>query len=383
MKIAFLTPEYPHFKVEHAAGLGTSVKNLVSALVSEGVEVTVFVYGQSSDEMFEEEGIHFHLIEDRKYRFGKWYFYRKHIQKYVNKIIAQEGIQLLEAPDWTGITAFMRFSVPLVIRFHGSDTYFCHLENRKQKKKNYFFEKRGVMNAQAYIAPTKYAGEVTGQLFGLDPQKIKTIHYGLELDNFRNESPGEFEEGLILYIGTIIRKKGVFELPAIFNKVREKYPKAKLVLIGSDSNDIRTGASSTWELVRANFNPEDLTGVYYLGKMPYQEVKEYIKKAHLCVFPTYAETLGMVTIESMAMKKPVVNSNFGWANELINNGESGYLVHPSNHQEYADKIILLLSDLNLANQMGEMARKSTEQKFDISKIVSQNIEFYNKTIQLK
>ena len=41
----------------------------------------------------------------------------------------------IEAPDWTGITAFMRLKAPLVIRFHGSDTYFCHLEKTASKNK--------------------------------------------------------------------------------------------------------------------------------------------------------------------------------------------------------------------------------------------------------
>ena len=46
MHIAFLTPEYPHAQVTHAAGIGTSIKNLTTALVTEGIAVTVFVYCQ-------------------------------------------------------------------------------------------------------------------------------------------------------------------------------------------------------------------------------------------------------------------------------------------------------------------------------------------------
>ena len=57
MHIAFLTPEYPHPKIQHSAGLGTSIKNLVAALVRKDVKVTVFVYGQPKAEVFEENGI--------------------------------------------------------------------------------------------------------------------------------------------------------------------------------------------------------------------------------------------------------------------------------------------------------------------------------------
>ena len=380
MHIAFLTPEYPHTQVTRAAGIGTSIKNLTTALVTEGIAVTVFVYGQKTQEIINENGISIHLIKNKKYSFLGWYFHRKYIESYCNSIIKKEKVDLLEAPDWTGITAFMKFKIPLIIRFHGSDTYFCHLEQRPQKIKNFWFEKLAISAADAFIAPTTFAGEVSKQLFKIKNKTIRTIHHGLDLEQFDNKTPAQFETGLILYVGTIIRKKGVFELPAIFAAVRQKNPNAQLVLIGNESADIQTHSSSTWNLVAALFSKDDMKHVSYLGKKPYAEVQEYIKKAHVCVFPTFAETLGMVTIEAMAMQKAVVNSNIGWANELITDGESGFLVHPTNHQLYADKIMELLQNNSLCHKTGTQARTRAEAKFDIKNIVKENIEFYQQMI---
>lgn len=380
MHIAFLTPEYPHEKISQSAGIGTSIKNLAVALSKKGHGITVIVYAQKKSEIFEEDGVNIHLIENKKYYFSKWYFYRKYIQNYCEKLIKKEKINLIEAPDWTGITAFMRFSIPLVIRFHGSDTYFCHLEKRKQKLKNYWFEKLAVKNAKVFIAPTSFAGELSQKLFGIKNKTIKTIHYGLDLQKFENSTPEVYENGLILYIGTIIRKKGVLELPAIFSLVVKQYPEAKLVLIGGDSFDIKKQSKSTWQLIQQELDVDTREKVIYLGKIPYQEVQAYMKKAHVCVFPTFAETLGMVTIESMALQKPVVNSNIGWAQELIVDGESGFLVNPENHHEYALKIISILENKQLAAQMGQNARRRVESVFDIEKIADKNIEFYKSLI---
>ncbi|WP_291136217.1 glycosyltransferase family 4 protein [Flavobacterium sp. UBA7663] len=381
MHVAFLTPEYPHSKIKHSGGLGTSIKNLVVALVAKGVKVTVFVYGQPKSEVFEENGVTFHFISNKKYRFGKWFFYRKYLQKHINSVVKKEKIDVIEAPDWTGVTAFMNFDIPLVIRFHGSDTYFCHIEKRKQKFKNRLFETLAVRKAKGFIAPTKYAGEVSAELFGLHKEQIKTINYGLDLAQFNNEHPERFEKGLVLYIGTIIRKKGVLELPEIFNKVRNQFPEAKLVLIGGDSGDVVTGNKSTWELVKQQFHKQDLEQVSYLGKIPYNEVQDYIKKANVCVFPTYAETLGMVTIESMAMKKAVVNSNIGWAQELMEDGKSGFLVHPANHELFAQKISTILNDTDCNTRMGNEARLYVEAHFDITKKVEENINYYQHLIK--
>lgn len=207
MHIAFLTPEYPHSNVKHVMGIGTSIRNLVLALVKKGIAVSVFVYGQNKEAVFFEDEVKIHLIKNKKYSFLGWFFHRKHIQKYCNTVIKKENILLIEAPDWTGITAFINFRVPLVIRFHGSDAYFCYLENRKQKLKNFWFEKLAINQAKAFIAPTSFAGEVSKKLFKIKTKEIKTIHHGLELQNFENAIPEMYEKNLILYIGTLIRKK--------------------------------------------------------------------------------------------------------------------------------------------------------------------------------
>ncbi|OOV29313.1 glycosyl transferase family 1 [Flavobacterium sp. LM5] len=380
MHIAFLTPEYPHPRVVHAAGIGTSIKNLVEALVTKGVQVSVFVYGQMETAVFDEAGVTIHLVKSQKYKGFGWYLHRKFIQKYLNTHIVSEKIDLVEAPDWTGITAIMHLKAPLVMRFHGSDTYFCHLERRKQKQKNYWFEKLAMMQASAFVAPTVFAADVTKQLFGLARKNVKVVYNGLDLNAFKNDAPLLFEKGLILYVGTIIRKKGVFELPEIFDKVRKAFPETRLMLIGSDAADIQTQSSSTWELLKKEFEEEDLEQVSYLGKMPYDKVQEYIRKANVCIFPSFAETFGMVTIEAMAMQKPVVSNDFGWSQELITDGESGFLVDPKAHDDFANKIIELLQDEKLANAIGAAARKRVEAVFDIQKIAQENIDFYEAVI---
>ncbi|WP_277012876.1 glycosyltransferase family 4 protein [Flavobacterium lindanitolerans] len=380
MHIAFLTPEYPHEKVLHAAGIGTSIKNLVLALHKEKIKVSVFVYSQKTDEILEEDGIKIHLIQHKKYKAFGWYFYRKHLQNYLNRYITKDKIDLVEAPDWTGITAFMNLNASLVIRFHGSDAYFCRLENRKQKRKNFWFEKLGLEKAKAYIAPTQFAGNLTKEIFKIKGKFIQTLHYGIQLSDFSNETPEDFEPGLILYIGTIIRKKGVLELPAILEKVVAKNPEAHLLLIGSDSYDLQTQSSSTWQLLHSMLNETLKEKVSYLGRVPYNEIREHIQKANVCVFPTFAETLGMVTIECMAMQKAVVNSNIGWAKELIVDGESGFLVHPKDHTVYAEKINELITDKNQVLQLGKNARTRVEHVFDIRKTVLQNIEFYKQQL---
>lgn len=383
LHVAYIVSHYPHKAFGHDGGIGTSVYTLVEKLRKSNVQVSVFVYEQNKEFTIEEENVTIYSINNRKGKYFNFYLNRKKIEKFINKVIQREKIDIIEAPDWTGITAFMRFKIPLIIRFHGSDAYFCHLDGRKQKLKNFWFEKLAIIGAKAFIAPTTFAGELSKQLFNIKRKEIQTIHYGLNVQNFENQTPEIFEKDLILYAGTLIRKKGVLELPDIFNKVRHDFPNAKLVLIGGDSSDLKTNSKSTWELMKNLFKTDDLQNVNYLGKIPYNEIQNYIKKANVCIFPTFAETLGMVTIEAMAMQKAVVNSDIGWSKELIIDEESGFLVHPSNHDLFAERIKQILGNTLLAQKIGKTARERVEEKFDIDKLVLKNIEFYENILNRK
>lgn len=381
MHLGFLAPEYPHPRVKTAAGMGTSIKNLVMTLTRKGIQVSLFIYGQDEDAVLEADGAALHLIKNQTYRFGGFYLHRKYINRYVNKYIDLDKIDALEAPDWSGITAFMKFKIPLVIRFHGSDTYFCKLEGRPQKAKNKFFEEQAVKKAVAFIAPTTYAGAESAIVFGIPKERVTTIHYGLDLSKFQNDTPEAFEEFRIINIGTVIRKKGVFQLAQAFNAIVEKQPKATLHFIGSDSGDAKTGAKSTWEMVETTLTDAAKKQTQYLGKVPYEQVQQQIKDAHVCAFPSFAETLGMVTIESMALKKPVVNTNYGWALELMDHEKSGYLIDPNDVKSYEETILKIFCDRSKSLEMGTAARKKIEATFDSEHIVLKNIDFYKKLLK--
>jgi glycosyltransferase involved in cell wall biosynthesis len=380
MHIAFLTPEFPHEKLGHSAGLGTSIYGMSLGLIKAGVKVSIIVYSQESDTSFEYKGLKIHTLRHVKYPYFGWYFYRKKIQRFVNELTEKHQVDLIEAPDWTGITAFIKFKVPHVIRLHGSDTYFCNLENRPVKKKNFFFEKKALQRAKALVSVSRFVGNETLKLFDLQ-REYTVIPNGIDVKSFTNENPNKFKKNNILYFGTVIRKKGVLELAKIFNEVISIVPEATLTIIGKDAFDIKTGNTSTFDLMKSVFSSSAFKRVNFLGKMPYESVKEQIESAHVCVFPSLAESFGMVTIEAMAMKKVVVNSNYGWAKEIIAHGVDGILEDPMNTIAYAKAVCSVLLDNIDFNRMTESAREKVKNEFDMLLLSELNIAFYQKVIK--
>lgn len=375
MNIAFLTPEYPHPTIAHAAGIGTAIKNLAAALVQQGNKVIVFVYGQDANEVVLDNGIEIHKIKHVKYRFLGWYLYRKHIQQYLNRQIHSKKIDLIEAPDWTGITAFMHLKCPLVIRLHGTDAYFCNLEGRKQKFKNYLFEKIALQSANAIVSVSAFTAKKTKALFGLN-KSIQIIHNGVKLTDFEPMAEvAENETPTILYFGTLIRKKGVLALAEIFNKVVEQVPNVQLQLVGKDVMDVFEHAS-TYQLFEKRLTTEAKKQVVHIPQVPYAEVKVFLQKATVVVLPSFAEAFPMTWLEAMAMGKALVTSNIGWASEVMIDGTTGYTEHPTNFKAYANKIVTLLTNKNVNCTFGKQAKAHIETNFSHDKICFQNLHFY-------
>lgn len=376
MKIAFLTSEFPQSKFRSSGGIGTSIFNLSKGLTDAGHEVSVLIYGQEKDDSFEENGVAFYQIKNIKLKGFSRVLTQKKIQKLINKLVVEKKIELLEAPDWTGITSNIKPKCPVVIRLNGSDTYFCHLDNRPVKALNKFHEKRALQKADALLSVSQFTADVTKELFSIK-REFTIIPNSIDIDKFSLDNQIEVQENTILYFGTLIRKKGLLELPLIFNEVYKMNKKAKLILIGRDASDVISGNSSTWSMMHSLFDSDALKNVNYIGSVPYDKIKEPICSATVCVFPTFAEALPVSWIEAMAMQKAIVASNIGWATEVIDSGTNGFLVHPTDHKRFADRIVELLENQKLRNEFGVEARKKVKEKFSIEVVAKQSADFYH------
>ena len=381
MKIGFLTQQYPHQKTGTSGGIGTAIKNLAAALTLAGHQAVILIYEQPQDAVFEDAGVVFYQIKNVKSKIGSGYFTRKKIEKLINRLHGDGIIDIVEAPDWTGISSFIRPECPLVIRENGSDTYFCHLEKRKSKRKNRFHEKTALQNADGIMAVSQFTGDVTNEVFNLK-RKFTVIPNSIDLPAFPvNE--GVAQEKVILYFGNLIRKKGALELPLIFNEVFKSHPDVKLQLVGKDIVDIQTGTQSTWALMQPLFDAAALKNVQYFGGVDYEKVFEFIKNADVCVFPSFAEAFPVSWLEAMALEKAIVASDIGWADEMLEDGVNGFLVNPKAHLLFAERIKMLLEDKKKNAGFGKKAREKVETAFSSAVIARKSIAFYEKIIQSK
>jgi glycosyltransferase involved in cell wall biosynthesis len=379
MKIAFLTPEFPHPKTGTSGGIGTSIRNLAKSLAEKGHKAVILVYGQSVDNEFFDGQILVKQIKNVKVKGFSWLLTRLKLARIINKMHREKQIDLVEAADWTGITAFMPVKCPVIVRLNGSDSYFCHLDQRPVKKFTRFLEKTALRQATALLSASQYTALVSKRLFSLE-RDFTVIPNSIDASAFVPIPASD--TSTVLYFGTLIRKKGLMELPLIFNMVVANNPHARLVLIGNDARDVATGSLSTWDLMKEKFTKEAFAATTYLGSVPYEQMQQQISKASVCVFPTFAEALPMAWLEAMAMEKAVVASSIGWAPEVIVDGESGCLAHPKDHQRFAACILELLAHPENRRQMALKARRQVLENFDTAVVTAKNELFYAKYLAL-
>ena len=379
MKIAFLTPEYPHPQIGGSGGIGSSIKYLARGLTQMGHKVTVLLYQQPKEELIDDSGVTIQRIKNVKFKGLSWWLTRKKLERIINQFYNSGKIEIVEAPDWTGITSFIKpKKCPVVIRLNGSDTYFCNIENRPSKWINRFYERRALKNANGIISVSHFTGVSTEKIFNL-PLDFRVIHNGIDVDEFTPQEVPE-EQSQILYYGTLIRKKGVLELPEIFNMIHKSYPLVELLLVGKDSADIFTGSSSTWSLMEPLFDATALKNVKYLGPMSPIDLRSQISKASVCVFPSFAEAFPLSWLEAMAMEKAVVASNIGWGKEMIESGLDGFLGHPKDHDRFAELIISLIKNPRQRLEVGKNARQRVLERFSHQIIAQKSIEYYQEQI---
>jgi glycosyltransferase involved in cell wall biosynthesis len=96
----------------------------------------------------------------------------------------------------------------------------------------------------------------------------------------------------------------------------------------------------------------------------------------VCQFSRWEEVFGWMIAEAMAHETPVVASRVGGIPELINDGESGYLVERGDAEKMSHRVLKLVNDAALRARMGRAARQTVEAKFDLKMRVAQLVESY-------
>jgi glycogen synthase len=381
MNILFLCNEYPPCIL--VGGIGVFTKAIAEGMQNRGHSVVVAgLYRDLSSKMVQtiENGVSVYKL---KYVSGLFKSIRSRYLLYalVKRIIHRYSIDLIEAPDYEGLLGFWpRLPVPVIIRLHGSVTYFLKEMNQPLDKRLYSYEKSTINKATLVISVSNYTAAITKNLFSIN-SPIEIVHnfidHDAETPDFqRHETPLK-----IVFTGTLMKKKGVYSLIDAWPNVLKIFPKAHLHLFGKDSVDLNS-VSVKQSLVQ--MVPKDLSGsVHFHGYVDRIEIQKELRSASVAVFPSFSETFGLAPLEAMIQGCPTIFTKLASGPEIIDSGKNGILIDPSRPDEISNAIISLLSDTSLSRKLGSEGRKSALQRFSKNQQLDKNEALYRQVVSMR
>jgi len=193
---------------------------------------------------------------------------------------------------------------------------------------------------------------------------------GIDTEEFK-PGPARPFAGRYLYIGRMLRDKGVVELVEAARVVKRKHPDARFVLVGStDSNPaaIPPEQMKSWEK----------EGVISCAGAV-DDVRPFIEDSDVFVLPSYREGLPRATLEAMAMGRAIVTTDAPGCRRTVLDGENGVLVPVADATALAKAMLRFYAEPGLAESQGRRSREIAVKTFDVNNVVRSVMDRLNKT----
>lgn len=191
---------------------------------------------------------------------------------------------------------------------------------------------------------------------------------GVNLKQYSFEQYPEYK-GMIkfLFIGRIMKSKGIDELLEAANKIKKEYTNVQFDIVGGSEEDY------TQQLVE--FERQDI--IKYYGQQ--EDIHSFIKDAHAIILPSYHEGTANVLLESSSSGRPVLASKVPGCIETFDEGVSGFGFRVKSVESLADAIIKFIKlPYNEKKAMGIAARRKMEREYDRNIVINAYIEEINK-----
>jgi glycosyltransferase involved in cell wall biosynthesis len=409
MRIAYFVWEYPPLVV---GGLGTYASGVVPRLAKFGNELTVFTLNDGKLKTNEKLGkIEIHrpktidstnilryIVSENLRNWGEYLKFFNQIfsynylsaTKFLNEISLKKKYDLVVINDWlsaiAGLIIKQNTNLPVVFHVHsteqqrvgGGSPTIRQFEIKMAEKANLIITVSYSM--KEHLISLGYPQEKINVVWNgcdTDKYKLENVNWGL-VEELKKKYKIRESEKVIFFVGRLTFVKGIENLVSGFPSVLKEFPNTRLIILGKgeEYNDII-------ELLK-RFDIEDKVVVRSEFVSEEERIAHYAL-SDVCVFPSFAEPFGIVSLEAMCLKKPVVvgaSGISGFREQVIPRGEeqTGIHVDGKRPDDIAWGIKEVLKDENRAKEMGEKGRKRAERIFSLDTVAKDTLFLYKKLV---
>jgi teichuronic acid biosynthesis glycosyltransferase TuaC len=286
---------------------GIFVKNQVDLLKNSGLDVAVI----ANDNPKKGKA---NLIKKYAVWFSRYFKYMAKNSKNISVVHAHYIFP-------TGLLALLSkkiWNIPYVVTAHGGDLDQMPNKGKAVRKMTAMI----LNNADEVIVVGEALKENVLSLCPVPENRLHVISMGVDNGIFRKMAPEQYgalvpagESPVFLYIGNIIKAKGLLELADAFQTVQKNFPLASLYLIGSRKDQAFA------EQLQQRIGQNRLSSVHFLDPLPQAEIAKWMNAADVLVLPSHIEGFGLVALEAMAAGLPVVGSRVGGLEYLLSDNK--------------------------------------------------------------
>ncbi len=221
------------------------------------------------------------------------------------------------------------------------------------------------------IAVSSVAASFAEQYF---PGYYNIIPNGVDVERFSAEARPlpEYQDGKlnILFVGRPEKRKGLEYLIRAYARLKNRRPDTRLIIVGAGKFD----------RFERRVRSLKLADVVFCGFASHEDLPRYHRTAHVfCAPATGFESQGIVLLEAMASRLPIVASNIEGYAGVLTHGVEGLLVLPGDEEGLAEALLALVDDADLRREMGERARQRAEE-FSWQRVSQQVLSYYERLL---
>jgi galacturonosyltransferase len=178
---------------------------------------------------------------------------------------------------------------------------------------------------------------------------------GVNLDRWYLMDYPSDENGVeFLFIGRVIREKGIEDYLAVAKEIRQEFPNSVFHVLGPCDGD--------YEEQLAEYQKQGI--IQYHGMVP--DTRVYLKHAHCTILPSYyPEGISNALLESAACGRPLITTNRSGCRETVEDGKTGFIFEPQDREQLLDCVRRFMAlDNETRKQMGIAGRQKMEREFN-------------------
>lgn len=301
-------------------------------------------------------------IEDLKSLWKLYKYFAKEKPLIVHSITPKAGLLTMMAAKMAGVPIRMHTFTGLIFPSRtgliqkvliNMDKLLCYCAT------NIYPEGKGVRADLIQYKITKKPLKIlaNGNVNGIDKDYFDPELYSSEDKiQLRNELGILENDFVFIFVGRLVRDKGINELIAAFLKLQSNSKKVKLLLVGPFENDLDPLNTETIKAI------QECNTIITVGFQ--EDVRPYFAISNVLVFPSYREGFPNVVLQAGAMGLPSIVTNINGSNEIIIEGQNGTIIPVKNESAIYNAMIKLSSDKDYYSVLKTNARKMITSRYE-------------------